>query len=108
MSATRTDAGEQGDTMKNLRGVLFMVALSVVGCGGAPMELEEEALTEDSTSTMPGGEVSQSAVTCTETFGQCRVGQCELGANDTFQVYTKTCCDAAGACTTQRLRICGC
>ncbi|WP_163994443.1 hypothetical protein [Pyxidicoccus caerfyrddinensis] len=95
--------------MKNLRGLLFMVALSVVGCGGAPMELEEETPTEGSVSTLPAGEVSQSAVTCTETYGQCRVGQCELGANDTFQVYTKTCCDSAtGACTTQRLRICGC
>lgn len=94
--------------MKNLRGLLFMVALSVVGCGGAPMELEEETSTEGPVSTVPAGEVSQSAVTCTETYGQCRVGQCELGANDTFQVYTKTCCTDTGSCTTQRLRICGC
>ncbi|WP_158501820.1 hypothetical protein [Vitiosangium sp. GDMCC 1.1324] len=94
--------------MKNLRGLLCMVALSVVGCGGAPVEMEEETSTESPAAVAPEGEVSQAALTCTETYGECRVGQCELGPADHFQIYTKTCCNAAGACTTQRIRLCGC
>ncbi|MCY1023561.1 hypothetical protein [Pyxidicoccus sp. MSG2] len=93
--------------MKNLRWLLCAVALSVVGCG-APMEMEEETSTESPAAETPEGQVSQAATTCTEAWGQCRVGQCEPGTNGTFQTYTKTCCTDAGACTTQRLRICGC
>ncbi|QSQ13882.1 hypothetical protein [Myxococcus landrumensis] len=89
--------------MKNLRWLMCAVALSVVGCGGAPME-EDEALSEG----IQEGQVSQAAATCTETWGECRVGRCELGALDTFQILTTTCCDAAGACTTTRRRVCGC
>ncbi|QSQ22509.1 hypothetical protein JY651_46615 [Pyxidicoccus parkwayensis] len=93
--------------MKNLRWLLCTVALAVVGCG-APMEVIDEETTTTESTGAPEGQVSQAATTCTETYGECRVGRCELGANDTFQVVTTTCCTAAGACTTTRLRLCGC
>ncbi|GEN05714.1 hypothetical protein MFU01_07510 [Myxococcus fulvus] len=102
MPDARTDAGGSGGTMKNLRWLMCAVALSVVGCGG-PVP-EEETLAED----LSEGQVSQAAVTCTETWGTCNVGRCELGALDTFQILTTTCCDANGACTTTRKRVCGC
>ncbi|MCK8503639.1 MULTISPECIES: hypothetical protein [Myxococcus] len=102
MSDVRTDADGTGDTMKNLRWLMCAVALSVVGCGG-PVP-EEETLPED----LAEGQVSQAAVTCTETWGTCNVGRCELGALDRFAILTTTCCDANGACTTTRKRICGC
>ncbi|NVJ28647.1 MULTISPECIES: hypothetical protein [Myxococcus] len=85
--------------MKNLSWVVGALALSLMGCGGA----EFADTVEDAE-----GQVSQAAVTCTETYGQCRVGRCELGPNDRFQLLTRVCCDAAGACTTTTTRICGC
>ncbi|MBJ6764158.1 hypothetical protein JGU66_25570 [Myxococcaceae bacterium JPH2] len=94
--------------MKTLRWALCMSVFAVVGCGGAAMEMEPETTGEASQTEAPAGDVSQSAVTCTDTYGECRVGQCELGPNDHFQIYTHTCCTAAGACTTQRIRLCGC
>jgi len=46
---------------------------------------------------------------CTETFGECKVGQCELGPRDHFQRVTEVCCDANGLnCTTELYRLCGC
>jgi hypothetical protein len=46
---------------------------------------------------------------CTDTFGACKVGQCELGPHDTVQRITEVCCDANGAnCTTELYRECGC
>jgi hypothetical protein len=93
--------------MKNLRWLWCAVALSVVGCGGGSGVLEEETTTQGPAAEAEG-QVSQAATTCTETWGQCRVGQCELGPNDTYQHYTQTCCTDTGVCTTQRWRICGC
>lgn len=85
--------------MKNLHWIVGVLALSLVGCGG-----EELASTVEDAE----GQVSQAAVTCTETYGQCRVGRCELGANDRVQTLTRVCCDESGTCTTTTMRICGC
>lgn len=50
-----------------------------------------------------------SDVTCTETFGECKVvATCEGIPNDTAQRITETCCTAAGSCTTELYRLCGC
>jgi hypothetical protein len=57
--------------------------------------------------TIPGTS-SAADETCTETFGVCKVGQCELGPNDTFQRITEVCCTAGGSCTTELYRLCGC
>jgi hypothetical protein len=46
--------------------------------------------------------------TCTTTEGPCRVGRCELGANDTVQTITEVCCTPSGGCVTERYRLCGC
>jgi hypothetical protein len=49
------------------------------------------------------------AETCTDTFGACKVGACELGPHDTFQRITEVCCDANGQnCETELYRLCGC
>ncbi|HSS00385.1 MAG TPA: hypothetical protein VLM79_25175 [Kofleriaceae bacterium] len=46
--------------------------------------------------------------TCTTTPGPCKVGRCELGANDTVQILTEVCCTPSGGCETERYRLCGC
>lgn len=52
---------------------------------------------------------SPAADTCTWTqIAACRVGQCELGPNDSFDRWKEVCCNAAGSCTTTNWRICGC
>jgi hypothetical protein len=47
--------------------------------------------------------------TCTVVIDRaCHVGQCELGPHDTVQSLTETCCTAAGVCTVEHYRECGC
>ena len=48
-----------------------------------------------------------SLANCTVTASACKVGRCELGANDTFQTITEVCC-SGGTCTTERYKLCGC
>jgi hypothetical protein len=91
--------------MKKLHWMLCGIAIAFAACGVAP-----------ETTTNAEGEQVQSitrtvngqAETCTETFGVCKVGACELGLHDTFQRITEVCCDAAGNCETELYRLCGC
>lgn len=98
--------------MKSVRWILYLGALSLAACGVDASE-QESGDVMGSHAAPPQEEVtpaalSPSAVTCTETYGECKIGPCELGPRDHFQIVTTTCCNAAGSCTTTRFRLCGC
>jgi hypothetical protein len=97
----------------------FGLALLVASCAvsasdGAPgdvtastMEQEVQGVVElqiNRSSPLP---TPAAGTTCTDTFGPCKVGKCELGPLDHFQNVTTVCC-TAGVCTTTHLRLCGC
>jgi hypothetical protein len=99
--------------MKSVRWILCLGALSFAACGVDTSEQESGAVVESSLTAPSEEEVSPGAptpstVTCTETFGECKVGPCELGPRDRFQIVTTTCCNTAGSCTITRFRLCGC
>jgi hypothetical protein len=93
--------------MKNLRWMVCLGTLALAACGVESSE-QEAVPAESVTASLPLDSQPRSALTCTETFGECRVGPCELGPRDHFQIVTETCCTAAGSCTTRRYRLCGC
>jgi hypothetical protein len=97
--------------MSGLRWILCGLALSLGACAVS----SDDASSAPDTSSQAQEIVvpralgfKPAAETCTETFGTCKVGQCELGPHDTFQRITEVCCDASGACTTELYRLCGC
>ena len=108
--------------MSGLRSVLCGLALVLASCAVsadeqmAPTPSDHTASTaQDLTSkpeiTIPRalGFAPREEDNCTDTFGACKVGQCELGPHDTFQRITEVCCDANGQnCTTELYRLCGC
>lgn len=99
--------------MKKLSWVLCVVALTGAACGVTSTEQGDgvdykELLPEGPSGDFMTDSVGPAATQCTETYGECRIGPCELGPRDHYQTYTRTCCNANGACTTTRLRLCGC
>ncbi len=99
--------------MKHLSWILCVTALTGTACGATTTEQGDGVDYKGLLAESPSGDfktasAGQAATQCTETFGQCSVGPCELGPRDHFQIVTRTCCTAAGACTTTRMRLCGC
>ena len=91
--------------MDKLRWMMCGVLLAVVGCAEVPSAPDEdEAVVE---SAVTSGPATTAADGCTTTESACRVGRCELGANDRFSILTETCC-TNGVCETERYRLCGC
>ena len=90
--------------MKKLRWMLCGIAMTFAACGVAPETTVNAEGEQVQTITRT---VNGASETCTETFGVCKVGQCELGANDTFQRVTEVCC-TNGVCHTENYRLCGC
>ena len=112
--------------MKSLRWALCGFVLALAACTDTPTEVTVESAAElasepaqqsparelPSASWMPvltDQRALTTADTCTWTLvAACRVGRCELGANDVFERWDEVCCNAAGSCTTTHWRICGC
>jgi hypothetical protein len=100
--------------MTKLRWLLCGVVM-VIGACAEPADVTQTASTQqDATDQQQAQTISRSqalpqpaAETCTVTESACKVGRCELGANDTFVTITEVCC-SGGVCTTERYRLCGC
>ena len=93
--------------MMKFRTMLCGLIVAVAGCANVepadrPVASDEAVQVQTITRS-----IGPRTETCTITTGPCRVGQCELGANDTVQRITETCC-TAGVCTTENYRLCGC
>jgi hypothetical protein len=107
--------------MTGLRAVLCGLALVLASCAVAGDE-PSPVPADDATSSTAADLAARPEImipralsltpreeNCTETFGACKVGQCELGPRDHFQRITEVCCDANGQnCTTELYRLCGC
>lgn len=102
--------------MSRLQFVLCGVVLVLGACG---ISADDNPETEVSTSSdiqevravrlFTGPFSTASDVTCTDTFGECKVVPvCEGIRNDTRQIITETCCTASGSCTTELYGLCGC
>jgi hypothetical protein len=101
-----------------VKSLLVFGALMFGGCvaGGSGDPEQGTATTYDNAHSsslvqLLGGSSVQPADegTCTFVIDRaCHVGQCELGPNDTVQSFTETCCTAAGTCTVEHYRECGC
>jgi len=94
-----------------LVGIAALAAWAFTACGGAGAGLESE---EQGVQVLTRAEAAkrkeamqQQSVTCTDTYGVCKVGRCELPVDD-FQQFTETCCDSLGHCTVTQWKICGC
>jgi len=89
-----------------------LVVLLLASCVSGPVEPEQtQAATQavsEATETVEVPFTGTTNESCTTTFGVCKVGRCELGANDTVQIVTEVCCTPGGGCTTERYRLCGC
>jgi hypothetical protein len=102
--------------MSRLQSVLCGIALALGGCAVSTGDAAEDHVSTASdvqeVRMAPGftGPFSTAAnVTCTDTFGVCKVvSVCEGIRNDTRQIITETCCTAAGSCTTELYGLCGC
>ena len=101
--------------MGRLRWVLCGVALAFGACavstGDGPGDtMSASSDVQEVQTVRPPGPLSTAAdVTCTETFGVCKVvAVCEGIPNDTRQLITETCCTAGGSCTTELYSLCGC
>lgn len=99
--------------MRKLRWLLCGLVMTIGACA-EPADVAPTASTLQDETGQPVQLISRSqalpspaAETCTVTEGTCKVGQCELGANDTFMTITEVCCNG-GVCTTERYRLCGC
>jgi hypothetical protein len=109
-------AGAGGIQMWKFRSMLCGLVVAFTACAdvspaddpGDPAPTESARVQTITQGTAAPFSVSPNTVTCTDTFGVCKVGQCELGANDTFQRVTEVCCDSSGSCTTELYRLCGC
>jgi hypothetical protein len=103
--------------MAKLRWLLCGVVLAIGACAepAGQADVEPTASTQqDVTDQQQAQTISRSQAlplpadeTCTVTESACKVGQCELGAHDTFSTITEVCC-SGGVCTTERYRLCGC
>lgn len=100
--------------MVRLRWMCCGLALTFAACVGEPVMQEQTQATSQEVSEMSSAAPAAAsfsgaaeAETCTETFGACRTGRCEL-PNDTFQTITEVCCTPSGGCTTERYKLCGC
>lgn len=103
--------------MRTLQWLLCGVVMAIGACAAQP-DATSTASTEQDATDQQQAQTIQTIVrsqplprladeTCTETWGACKTGQCELGANDVFLVITEVCC-TGGTCTTERYRLCGC
>jgi hypothetical protein len=92
-------------------GGLLAVAACVSGPLDAPQtQVQTQAVSDDSETPRAASSpaTTSETETCTSTTGPCKVGRCELGANDTFQTITEVCCTPSGGCETERYKLCGC
>src|ERR1700760_1433003 len=99
--------------MTGLRAVLCGLAMVLASCAVSADEPSASAPSEPTASTAQEIVIPRALSfspreedNCTDTFGVCKVGQCELGPHDTFQRITEVCCDANGQnCTTELYRL---
>jgi hypothetical protein len=102
--------------MLRLRWVVCGVALAFGACAvstgydpGEAVSASSEVQEMQTVHRSTGPFSTASDVTCTETFGACKVvAVCEGIRNDTRQIITETCCTASGSCTTELYGLCGC
>ena len=88
---------------------LLAFAACVSGSLDAPQtEVAMQASPEEIARATSSPATTNETETCTTTEGPCRVGRCELGANDTVQTITEVCCTPSGGCVTERYKLCGC
>jgi hypothetical protein len=101
--------------MRTLQWLLCGAVLAIGACATEPSDATPTASTQqDETDPQQAQTIYRSQAlpspaeeTCTETWGACKVGACELGLNDVFLVITEVCC-SGGTCTTERYKLCGC
>jgi hypothetical protein len=94
--------------MMRFRSMLCGLVVAFAACAGVSAEEDSTAPEQSVQVQTITRSIGANTETCTETFGECKVGQCELGPHDTFQRVTEVCCDASGSCTTELYRLCGC
>jgi hypothetical protein len=103
--------------MERLRSMWFGGLLAVAACVSGPLdppqpqsEVQTQAVSLETAApaAASGPATTNETETCTSTTGPCKVGRCELGANDTFVVITEVCCTPSGGCETERYKLCGC
>ena len=98
-------------SIARLVGISALAIWALAACGGPAAELEQE---EQGVQVLTRAEAAkrketlqQQSVTCTESYGVCKVGRCELPVDD-YQQVRETCCDGLGNCTVQTWKVCGC
>lgn len=100
--------------MRRLQWLLCGAALAIGACAAQPDATPTASTQQDVTDPQQAQTILRSQAlpqpaeeTCTETWGACKTGACELGPNDVFLVITEVCCTGA-TCTTERYKLCGC
>jgi len=102
--------------MRTLQWLLCGVVMAIGACAAQPdaatASTQQDATDQQQAQTIQTIARSQplphpAEETCTETWGACKTGACELGPNDVFLVITEVCCSGA-TCTTERYKLCGC
>ena len=99
--------------MERLRWIFCGGLLAIAACVSGPLDAPQtEVVTQASSEEIARARSSPATTNetdnCTSTAGPCKVGRCELGANDTFQIITEVCCTPSGVCETERYKLCGC
>ena len=100
--------------MRRLQWLLCGAILAIGACATEPSGAPGASTQQDDTDLPQARTITRSQAlplsadeNCTVTESACKVGRCELGANDTFQTITEVCC-SGGTCTTERYKLCGC